>query len=1182
MFTCAPLLLASLALVAASQATGNGQGGATREENAVRETYAQADARGSAALDGGRIDEGIEAYQKCLELRPQDARSAYGLACCHSRKGEIDSAFTWLERALFEWSWPATEANLAHLSSDRDLDSLRADPRFASALVRFRARVEREAPPPVPSVYIDWVGGHASAVISAAFSPDGQRIVTGSTDRSARVWSARSGETLLVLNGHGNTVMSAGFSSDGEQVLTGSLDGKLRLWDARIGQPQARWLSHAGGVRRCGFSPDERWVFAAGQGTASLLEAGTGKLLRNLEGNDDELMDGACSPDGVHVATASRDQMARVYTASTGALVHVLAGHRGHVWCVAFSPDGKRVLTAGSDGTARIWSVATGACELQFQCAAELRQGSFRPDGRRVLLGGNDGRVREWNVESGELELELVGHERDVRNSSYSADGTRILTASTDGSARIWNAATGAAERTLRGWPNVQRTLAFSPDGDRLVTFDDTGAREWDRRTLGELAPRGQSPEVRGRTNGQSTSGRSSRDPYSYSWDPDDVRAPIELEGLATELVATFLSPQGDRLYTIGRDHSARLWDVASGRQIADLGPVASDFVLTGNVDRVTSAAFSPEGARLVTTQHPEGTARLWDARTGSELFAWREPGNFIWSASFSPTGERFLTTSNDASMSIWNAGTGEKLVRLRGHTSSAPQAVFSADGARIASSGFDNTVRVWSADTGECLQVLKLVAGNMRSVALSPDGNLLAAAVQDHRVLVWDLTSGTLLGTLVPGERGESLAFTPSLHYHGTPGAIARARLIIGGVAFPLTCFASILERKDAVQASLAGEALEAARVPLPPTLLISVPAEAEASTSEREVRIQAQAVDALAGIERIDVVQDGERFAPDKLAASLVRENEDRLVRLDLRLPIPAGRTETTIVLQAVNTRGILSRQESRRVRYEPPKRELYVLALGVADYDDDALDLRYPVRDVDDLIARLRAQAGELYHQVHVERRVDREVTNAEALRLRDEFLLQARPDDTIVVFTAGHGVRSASNEYWFLTSSATPAKPYSGINRTTLESLVTWDKLHAARRVLLIDTCHAGKAFEGTRGERGLAAFRQDEVDAALERSSGLYIFAATSDDAFAREQEGNGIFTRAILDGLAGAADEGGYGDRDGYVGVSELMQFARLAVFEKSAGRQVPTFPKIEGGENFPLARVRAAERAGK
>jgi uncharacterized caspase-like protein len=308
------------------------------------------------------------------------------------------------------------------------------------------------------------------------------------------------------------------------------------------------------------------------------------------------------------------------------------------------------------------------------------------------------------------------------------------------------------------------------------------------------------------------------------------------------------------------------------------------------------------------------------------------------------------------------------------------------------------------------------------------------------------------------------------------------------------------------------------------------------------------------------------------DLLARATELEDNERLARLDLRLPIPAGASETRITLQAVSARGIKSRPASFVVRYEPPKRELYVLALGVADYADDELDLACPVQDVDGLVERFQRQE-ELFHTVHVERRVDREVTNAEVLRLRDEFLLQAKPDDTLLVFVAGHGVRTDTGEYWFLTSDATPQRPYSGIKRADLESLVTWDKLHATRRVLLLDTCHSGAAF-GTRGERGLA-FQQSEVDTLLERSSGLYILAATSDDGFAREQQGNGLFTKALLDGLDGAADTGDFGDKDGTVGIDELMHFARYAVLERSEGRQKPTFPKVEGGENFPLARAR-------
>jgi uncharacterized caspase-like protein len=240
-------------------------------------------------------------------------------------------------------------------------------------------------------------------------------------------------------------------------------------------------------------------------------------------------------------------------------------------------------------------------------------------------------------------------------------------------------------------------------------------------------------------------------------------------------------------------------------------------------------------------------------------------------------------------------------------------------------------------------------------------------------------------------------------------------------------------------------------------------------------------------------------------------------------------------------------------------------------VSDYDDDSLDLQYPAKDVEDVVAMLQRQEGRFYDRVNVRRLADREVSLPVVRRLRDKFLLQAGEEDTIIVFAAGHGVRTETNEYWFLTSDATPADPYYGIDRASLEQLVTWPKLHSTRRILLIDTCHSGRAFGARSGVRGVQLFEQEDVDRVREElGEGVYILAASSDDEFAREQEGNGIFTRALLTGLGGAADV----DRDGFVRIEELKDFAAREVHELSNGKQRPTFPLVDIGENFPVARV--------
>ena len=280
----------------------------------------------------------------------------------------------------------------------------------------------------------------------------------------------------------------------------------------------------------------------------------------------------------------------------------------------------------------------------------------------------------------------------------------------------------------------------------------------------------------------------------------------------------------------------------------------------------------------------------------------------------------------------------------------------------------------------------------------------------------------------------------------------------------------------------------------------------------------------------------------------------------------------------MRAINRHGIQSPMRTLDVQYVPPQRELYLVALGVAEYESKDLRLNSPVKDVDALIETFQAQEDLFYHRVRVQKLVNASVTGPAVEKIRARFLSRAQPEDTIIVFVAGHGVRGEGGEYWFLTSTATPEEPFTGIKRQNLESLVTWNSLRAHRRVMLIDTCHSGAAPDH-RSARGLDLFRQRDVNRLIGKGGGgLYVLAASGDDELARETEENGIFTRAILDGLSGAADDpsshtGGNGN--GYVEIEELKRYAEIEVARLSQWRQRPMFGTVKGGKNFPLARVR-------
>ena len=341
------------------------------------------------------------------------------------------------------------------------------------------------------------LAGHEGWVFSAAFSPDGTRIVTASEDKTARVWDALTGETLNVLQGHAAEVYSAAFGPKGERIVTASGDKTVRVWAADGSGEPLILEGHAGIVRGATFSPDgARIVTASDDKTARVWDALTGDVVKVLEdhtdsGHTDPLKSARFSPDGAHVVTASDDWYANIWEVATGKLIGALEGHQETLEDAAFSPDGKLIVTTSADKTARIWDASTRKQIKVLEGHGDIVwSAAFSPDGTRILSASQDGTARFWDAESGKEIQTLTGHEKAVNGASFSTDGTRIVTASNDETARVWVAAPGEVIQTLRGHKNTVYTAAFSPDGALILTASKDGtARFWDAETGRGIPP---------------------------------------------------------------------------------------------------------------------------------------------------------------------------------------------------------------------------------------------------------------------------------------------------------------------------------------------------------------------------------------------------------------------------------------------------------------------------------------------------------------------------------------------------------------------------------------------------------------------------------------------------------------------------------------------------------------------
>jgi WD40 repeat protein len=226
-------------------------------------------------------------------------------------------------------------------------------------------------------------------------------------------------------------------------------------------------------------------------------------------------------------------------------------------------------------------------------------------------------------------------------------------------------------------------------------------------------------------------------------WDAATGKEIAVLRGHRNAVNSVAFSPDGTRLATASLDQTARLWDGVTGQEIA---------TLHGHRGWVFHVVFRPDGRHLATSSL-DGTLRLWDAVGGELVAVLHGHALGVWRSAYNPDGSLLASASYDGTVRLWDMALAERSGVLRGHTSYVYDVAFSPDGTRAASAAWDGTVRLW--DPTSCLPThppLRLPAGAhpiVSGVCFRPDGKQLASACGDGQVRVWDVTSGKLLRKL-------------------------------------------------------------------------------------------------------------------------------------------------------------------------------------------------------------------------------------------------------------------------------------------------------------------------------------------------------------------------------------------------------------------------------------------------
>jgi WD40 repeat protein/uncharacterized caspase-like protein len=1000
------------------------------------------------------------------------------------------------------------------------------------------------------------VSGFTGSGSGLTLSPDGTQLLLIS-DAEVRFIDLATGREARKVKLPGDQIdnLQLAFNTDGHLLAAGIHDKRLKFWDLT-----AKKDRELGPTTKeyppLGFSRDGRLLALSDNYTVKLWDTATFRELPSFTvptsinyPQGDALL--SFSDDGKRLATGGIGTDTIIWDPETGKRVSTMNGRTNMAYNVAFSADGIELISGGRTR----WDLRTGRGLRIVPDTNEKTYGTASPDGKTLaVMTLNSNVLTILESPSGRLlhTLTPFGDAGPVMRTRFSADSSMLAilygivesqqpspTSFSRGSqVKIWDVKTGRELRSISPG-EVPMQAEFTSDGRSLAIISG----------MGQIS----------------------------LW---DAQSGNKLRDLASSPMASFKPPVFNR----GQMKPGQMPVMPNMDDIAKMLTNTIGTMSAGTMGQsVTSLAFTSDG-RTLATGGVESKSNIDLAAMMNSAMTQRpkkgskppDPADMMKDFKVEAVGR----------VQLWDVASGQEIAAIRGHGRGVSKVAFSRDGKLLAAGGTDSTIKIYDVTTQKELRTLTGHTAAIESMDFSPDGRLLASASDDGSTFIWDTKTGEHLLTLISlDDGGEWMAVTPQGLFDGTPVSWNQILWRYNQETFnvaPIEWFFNEFYYPGLLADIFNGKRPKVAedvskkdrRQPVVKLSLVGQPPDSAVATRTVKVKIDVSDAPADKDNPKGTGAQDVRLFRNGSLVKVWRGDvlKGQAAVSLEEEITVTAG--PNRLVAYGFNRDNVKSKDAPLVFTgADTLKRKgtAYIIAVGVNEYANSQYNLKYAsadARSFADEMRRRQTQIGE-FERVEVIQLLDQDATKANILaaisRLSGaavgppslkatplDALKRAEPEDTVVIYFAGHGTAQAQRFYLIphdlgytgertkLTEQGLSTMLTHSISDIELENAV--EGLDAGHLLLIIDACNSGQALEAEEKRRGPM---NSKGLAQLAYEKGMYILTAAQSFQAALEaaQLGHGYLTYALVEeGLKTPVADSS--PKDGVVIAREWLNFA--------------------------------------